>query len=81
MPKCKRCGNSISFGSAQVPPVAPTANGPISGLIADFDEDGYITEMESMGADIDTAQEAWEQPAEYFNVCYECGGTEIEWDF
>ena len=80
MPKCANCGNLMSFGSSLVPPVAPTANGPVSGLVANFDLDGFITEMESMGADLDTAQQAWEKPIEYFDVCYECGGTQIDWD-
>ena len=80
MPRCARCGNSFSFGSSQIPPVAPTANGPVSGLIANFDDEGYITEMESIGADLDCAQEAWERPDEYFNVCYECGSNDVIWD-
>jgi len=79
MPRCARCGNTVSFGSSLVPSVAPAANGPVSGLVANFDDDGYISEMESMGADLDTAQEAWESPREYFNLCYECGGSEIDW--
>jgi len=62
-----------------VPPVAPAANGPVSGLIANFDEQGYITEMESMGADLDTAQKAWERPVDFFNICYECGSNNIIW--
>ncbi len=80
MPRCARCGNTLSFGSTYVPPVAPTANGPVSGLVADFDRDGYITEMESLGADLDTAQEAWESPEEYFNICYQCGSEQVIWD-
>lgn len=79
MPRCTRCGNTLSFGSTLIPPVAPTANGLVSGLIANFDEEGYISEMESAGADIDTAQEAWESPKEYFDICSECGSEEIEW--
>ena len=80
MPRCAVCGNTLSFGSSDVPPAAPTANGPISGLVANFDEEGYITEMESVGADLDTAQEAWEKPSEYSDVCYECGSNQIVWD-
>lgn len=80
MPKCLECGNEESFGSLRIPPVAPTANGPISGLVADFDAEGYITEMESLNGDIDIAQEAWEKPAEYFDVCYVCGSKRISWD-
>lgn len=80
MPRCARCGNTLSFGSSYVPPTAPTANGPVSGLVANFDQDGYITEMESMTSDLEAVQEAWERPTDYFNVCYECGSEEIEWD-
>lgn len=80
MPRCARCGNTQTFGSSYVPPAAPTANGPVSGLIADFDKDGYISEMESLTSDLDSVQEAWERPVEYFNVCYECGSNEIYWD-
>ncbi len=79
MPRCTRCGNTGSFGSSIIPPAAPTANGPAAGLVADFDHDGYITEMQSLGADLDTAQNAWESPREYFDVCYECGSSEIDW--
>ena len=79
MPKCMECGNDLSFGSTLIPPVAPTANGPVSGLIADFDSDGYITEMESINGDIDAAQDAWESPKEYFDICYVCGSSRINW--
>lgn len=80
MPKCLSCGNTVSFGSTAVSPAAPTANGPFSGLVANFDEKGYITDMESMGADLEAIQEAWEDPAEYFNICYLCGSEEIDWN-
>jgi hypothetical protein len=79
MPKCLECGNSKSFGSSYFPPEAPTANGPISSLIVNFDEEGYVDEMESFGANIDEAQEAWENPDHYFNTCYFCGSTNVEW--
>jgi len=80
MPKCAECGNSYSFGSSGAPPAAPTANGPVSGLIANFDEDGYITEMDCLVNDLDMAQDAWETPEEYFDTCYECGSNKIIWD-
>ncbi len=80
MPKCRNCGNEVSFGSSRIPPVAPTANGPISGLVANFDCGGSIVEMNSIGADIDTAQEAWEEPQEYFDVCFTCGSKDIVWE-
>jgi len=80
VPKCVRCGNTFSFGSSGVPPAAPAANGPVSGLIANFDEQGYITEMDSMANNLDLVQEAWEMPKEFFDTCYECGSNEIIWD-
>lgn len=79
MPQCLDCGNEHSFGSTLIPPVAPTANGPISGILAEFDDNGYITEMTSVNGDIDIAQEAWENPKNYFNICYLCGGNNIAW--
>ncbi|ADG82474.1 hypothetical protein [Thermincola potens] len=79
MPKCNICGNRVSFGSSRIPPAAPTANGPISGLVANFDGEGSISEMECMGADLDTAQEAWENPRTYFDICLECASNDISW--
>lgn len=80
MPRCAKCGNTLSFGSSQVPPASLTANGPVSGLVADFDKAGYITEMESLTSDLDVVQEAWERPEEYFNICYNCGSEDIYWE-
>lgn len=80
MPRCAVCGNKLSFGSSVVPPPAPTANGPLSGLIADFNSQGCITEMDSLGADMDIAQEAWENPDEFFDICFHCGSNEIVWE-
>lgn len=80
MPKCLNCGNTLSFGSSAVPPAAPTANGPVSGIVANFDENGYITDMESLGADMEAIQEAWDHPAEFFNICYVCGSKNIDWN-
>ena len=80
MPKCASCGNKLSFGSSYVPPSSPTANGPVSGLIADFDDDGLITEMESLTGDLKSVQEAWDNPSRFFNICYECGSNDIVWE-
>ncbi len=79
MPHCLNCGNELTFGTSKIPPVAPAANGPISGLVADFQGDNSITSMESMGASIDEAQEAWENPRNFFDVCYDCGSSKIKW--
>lgn len=79
MPICKECKNTQSFGSSYFPPETPTANGPISGLMADFNGDGEITEMSTLGPTIDEAQEAWEEPRKYFDTCYICGSEKIEW--
>jgi len=70
VPKCLKCGNELSFGTSKIPPVAPTANGPVSGLVADFSNQNSIVRMESMGATIDEAQEAWEEPNSYFYTFY-----------
>lgn len=79
MPKCLDCGNEESFGSKEIPGVAPTANGPITGLVANFDREGYISQIESMNGDIDLAQEAWERPQDFFDICYVCGSDRIIW--
>ncbi len=80
MPRCARCGNTLSFGSSYVPSTAPTANGPVSGLVANFDNEGYITEMDSLTSDLNAVQEAWERPEEYFDICYNCGSEDIYWE-
>ncbi|MDR3592561.1 MAG: hypothetical protein P4N41_23130 [Negativicutes bacterium] len=80
MPRCKICGNSRLFGTSRVAPVAPTANGPISGLNADFDPAGNITSITRLGADKSAVRAATAQPREYFDVCLSCGSQDIEWD-
>lgn len=80
MPRCLSCGNTTSFGSSQFPPAAPTANGPISSLMADFNDDNSINQMSTLGPSIDEAQEAWEAPRSYFDTCYVCGSQKIGWD-
>jgi len=80
MPRCKTCGNTRLFGTSKVPPAAPTANGPISGLTADFDPAGNITSITRLGAEKSTVRAATAQPREYFDVCLRCGSQEVEWD-
>jgi hypothetical protein len=79
MPHCKVCGNTRLFGTSKVPPAAPTANGPVSGLAADFDQTGHITSITRLGADKSTVRAATAQPRDYFDVCLQCGSQDIEW--
>ncbi|MDA8235567.1 MAG: hypothetical protein M0Z31_12355 [Clostridia bacterium] len=79
MPRCMICGNTESFGSSKLEPVAPTANSIPTALLANFDNEGYIDNMENMGAQLDEAQEAWEEPEVYFDFCAFCGAKEIQW--
>jgi hypothetical protein len=80
MPRCKTCGNTRLFGASKVPPAAPTANGPISGMSADFDQAGNITSVTRLGAEKAAVRAATVQPRDYFDVCLKCGSQDIEWD-
>ena len=79
MPYCNACGNTESLASSKFPPSAETANGVPYGLMANFDNVGCLTTMECQGASLDDAQEAFEQPEEYFDTCPVCGSQDIEW--
>ncbi len=79
MPRCIKCSNTKNLASAFFPPAAPTANAPPYGLLANFDEKGYITTMECQGADQDDAQAAFKDPTRFFNTCPVCGSRDIEW--
>lgn len=78
MPRCKHCGNQHFFASSQVPPVSWAANGAISGIIGDFNEDQLLC-INSMGADKAIIRSATKAPQDYFDLCPQCGGQEIEW--
>lgn len=78
MPYCRHCGNSRRFGSSRVPSPAPYANGPLSGLMADYDG-STLTGLTRLGADRAAQREAQRSPETYFDLCYQCGGTDIEW--
>ncbi|MDR3560046.1 MAG: hypothetical protein P4N59_01205 [Negativicutes bacterium] len=80
MPYCKICHNARLFGSSKVPPAAPSANGPLSGLNADFDLAGKMTSVTRLGADKAAVRAATANPRDYFDVCLKCGSSEIEWD-
>lgn len=80
MPKCLRCGNHNDFGVMEIPSTAPTANGPVSGLMGHFSNSGELENMESMGASVDEVQDAFEHPERYFDVCLACGSEEVVWD-
>lgn len=79
MPYCRVCRNKHLFGSSQVPPVAPTANGPVSGLLGDFGNDGKLVSVTRLGAGKSTATAAGKEPQSYFDICPKCGSQDIEW--
>lgn len=79
MPHCRDCGNRMFFMSSQVSPPAPTATGPISGLVGRFDAGGGLVEMESLGADEKMRRKAATDPATFFDTCMKCGSTSVEW--
>lgn len=78
MPHCRHCGNSFSFGSSFFPPLAPTANGPISSLVANF-QGNELDNIESFGVEPFMYTKAWEEPQKYFDTCYNCGSSAIAW--
>ncbi|MFZ5644140.1 MAG: hypothetical protein ACOY46_11165 [Bacillota bacterium] len=79
MPKCLNCGNSRVFASSITSRESETANPPTFGLIANFDEKGFITTMECQGSSLDEAQETYENPPEYIDTCPECGSDNLQW--
>ncbi|HOV78632.1 MAG TPA: hypothetical protein PK728_00875 [Bacillota bacterium] len=79
MPRCNNCGNTRSLASTLVPPAAPAANAPPYGLVANFDENGALATVECQGADLGDAEEAFAEPARFFDVCPLCGSNNIEW--
>lgn len=79
MPRCANCGNTKTLASTLVPANTPTANPPPYGLVAYFGESGSINTMECQGADLDDAQEAFERPEIFFNICPVCGSDDILW--
>jgi len=81
LPYCSHCGNDKSFASSIFPPASETANAPSYGLLASFNEDETIKNMECQGADLDDAQAAFEEPVRYFNTCPVCGSDNIKWNY
>jgi hypothetical protein len=79
MPKCKICGNTHSFASSKIMPAAPLANGPVSGMIGDFDQESHIISISSAGANKADINAASRWPQGYFDTCLQCGSREIEW--
>lgn len=79
MPRCKVCGSTRSFGSSKVSPAAQYANGPLSGMIGEFDASGRILQVSSQGADKTMIHSAVDQPEFYFDFCLCCGSKDIEW--
>lgn len=79
MPRCTVCGNMKSFGSSRVDPIAPYANGLISGMVGVFSSDEEILNINSLGANKTIINEAAEQPRAYFDLCLNCGSQQIKW--
>ncbi|MEG6586332.1 hypothetical protein [Dendrosporobacter sp. 1207_IL3150] len=80
MPKCKVCGNTYSFGSSEVPPSAPTANGPVSGMIAQFNNQNDVVSVSSLGASKASITKAVDDPKQFFDTCIHCGSQDIDWN-
>lgn len=79
MPRCNNCGNTVNFSSSLIPAPVPEACGPATGLYANFDLEGSIDTMEATGADLDTAQLAYENPRRYFDTYGLCGSRDLVW--
>ncbi|CUH96360.1 hypothetical protein P22_2450 [Propionispora sp. 2/2-37] len=79
MPRCLDCGNTKSFVSSVVSPASQYANGPLSGLIADF-ADETLQQVTSLGADKKTINAANAKPQEFFDTCFYCGSQQISWE-
>jgi hypothetical protein len=79
MPLCKNCGNTHGFGSSKVESAAQFANGPVSGIMGDFDGNDNILQITSMGAAKSTVAAASHNPRDYFDVCLRCGSQDISW--
>lgn len=80
MPKCQFCGNIKSFGASKIPPSATCANGPISGIIGEFNQEKELIFMHSSGATKAIINAVSQNPKEFFDVCVRCGETSIAWD-
>lgn len=46
--------------------------------MADYDG-STLTGLTRLGADRAAQREAQRSPETYFDLCYQCGGTDIEW--
>ncbi|MFZ5647744.1 MAG: hypothetical protein ACOY30_09030 [Bacillota bacterium] len=79
MPRCVYCGNSRVLASSITSRETETANPPPYGLLANFDSDGRIINMECQGSSLDEAQEAFDNPPSYLDTCPVCGSNNIDW--
>jgi len=79
MPVCRSCGNRRMFGASRISPAAPTANGPMTGIIADFESNGELGTLTRMNTDRKEAARAAANPSEYFDTCLKCGSQDIDW--
>ncbi len=78
MPQCLDCGNGTLFAASMIPSGAPWADGPVSGLVANFSQ-GEVPLLENMGASHDIAREAFARPEAYFDTCQNCGSHNVVW--
>jgi len=79
MPYCRNCPNNRYFGSSKIPSVAPTANGPLSGICADFAAGEAMLSITYQGNDKKALKMAINTPRDYFDICLKCGGENIDW--
>lgn len=80
MPVCRGCGNRRLFSSSKIPPAAPTANGPSSGVIGTFAADGQLETVTGIGTDGRHTAQATAHPRAYFDTCLRCGSLDLDWD-
>ena len=79
MPRCIDCGNTNVLASSKTSREEETSNPPVFGLMANFDQNGYLLTIECQGSTIDEAQEVFENPKEYLDSCPVCGSNNILW--
>jgi hypothetical protein len=80
MPKCQVCGNCKSFGASKIPPSAKFANGPVSDMVGQFDQQKELIHIISSGVDKAIITAASRHPQEFFDLCVHCGHESVVWD-
>jgi hypothetical protein len=80
MPKCQICGNVKCFGASKLPPSAKCANGPISDMLGQFNQQKELMHIVSSGVDKAIINAATRQPQDFFDLCVYCGHESVVWD-